>query len=133
MANRPNLNVRNNNPLNIRFVESNNWDGQVGENSGFSVFESPEYGFRAAYKLLQTYRNNYGLSSLNEIVARWAPEDDGNHVAGYVDYLAEKLGKWSWAPIFEGEIPDLLLHMSNFEGAKGAYTIEDVNAGVALA
>lgn len=126
------LNVRNNNPLNIRFNEFNDWDGQTGSSGGFSVFESPEYGFRAAYRLISTYQTRYNLHSVSDIVSRWAPESE-NHTQGYIDYIAGKLNKWDWTPVRREEMPALLYWMAEFEGANGAFTYEQINAGIELA
>jgi hypothetical protein len=133
MKTRPNLNVRNNNPLNIRFSEANNWDGQTGKNGGFSVFESPAFGFRAAYKLVKRYIDVYELTSINDIVSRWAPPEDDNHTEAYIEYLADKLGKYTFTPVYESELPDLLFYMAEYEGAKGAFTLDEVRQGIALA
>ncbi|WP_416308529.1 hypothetical protein [Neptunicella sp. SCSIO 80796] len=130
---RPNLNVRNNNPLNIRFNAANNWDGQVGENAGFAVFANPVYGFRAAYKLVKKYIGDYGLGSISEIITRWAPVEDDNHTEAYIDYIAEKLNKFTWTPVSESEIPSLLYWMAEYEGANGAFSFDQVNNGIALA
>jgi hypothetical protein len=126
------LNVRNNNPLNIRFNENNQWNGQTGQSFGFAVFESPEYGFRAAYKLISTYQTAYDLYSVKEIISRWAPASE-NDTQGYIDFITEKLNKWEWTPVTRQEIAPLLYYMSQFEGAKDAFTIEQVNAGIGLA
>ena len=130
---RPHLNVRNNNPLNIRFNPANDWDGQTGENGGFAVFKTPEYGFRAAYKLITRYINQYGLTTLDKVVHRWAPPDDDNHTQAYIDYLAAKLDKFTWTPIFDSEIPALIYYMAEFEGAQGKFTFDQVKQGIALA
>jgi hypothetical protein len=124
----PNINVRNNNPLNIKFSDANNWDGQTGSNGGFAVFNSPVYGFRAAYKLI-LLRRSEGRYSISKLVEKWSATDQ----AHYIDYLAEKLNKYSWTPIFESEIPELMLHMANFEGGKGSFTLEQINQGIELA
>lgn len=132
MVYRPSRNVRNNNPLNIRFSESNQWEGQTGHDGSFARFESAAYGFRAAYKLLMTYRDNYHLTSINDIVSRWAPEHENDSDA-YASYLADKLNKWRFTPVFESEYPALLFYMAEFEGAKGAFSMSQVYEGIALA
>tara|TARA_B100002049_G_C16067014_1_gene370963 strand:- start:640 stop:1089 length:450 start_codon:yes stop_codon:yes gene_type:complete len=133
MTLRPNRNVRNNNPLNIRHVASNKWQGAAGDDGEFVIFESPEYGFRAAYKLLKNYEANYGINTLSEIVERWAPAEDNNHTEAYINYLAEKLDKWTFTPVFESELPQLLFYMAEFEGAKGAFNMAQVEKGISLA
>lgn len=136
MATRESRNVRNNNPLNIR---ENDWanDDWVGEHkrdldSQFEEFIDPEHGFRAAYKIINRYRKVYNLYSINAIIKRFAPKSE-NDTNAYVDYLTEKLNKLSWTPVWESEMPDLLFWMAEYEGAKGAFTMEQVLKGIQLA
>lgn len=134
---RPNLNVRNNNPLNIRENDTD-WEGKVGHSGGFVKFISPEYGFRAAYRTLMTYRNHHGLDTIEGIVSRWAPDNE-NHTEGYINYIREKMNLqpaitnfWSDTVPLE-RYAELMLHMANMEGAKGAFTIEQAKQGIVLA
>lgn len=73
--------VRLNNPLNIRHGDP--WLGATREqpDPSFVTFESPEYGFRAASRLLLNYQERYGLTSVNAIVGRWAPPNENDTVA----------------------------------------------------
>jgi len=57
----------------------------------FCVFRSPEWGFRAAFKLLQTYRRSYGLDTPSKIVSRFAPSTENNTFA-YSMAVANALG-----------------------------------------
>lgn len=57
----------------------------------FCVFKSPEWGFRAVYKLLQTYRKKYGLDTPYKIIARFAPTSE-NDTAAYAKAVAKALG-----------------------------------------
>ena len=70
---------------------------------------------------------------MSDIVKRWAPAEDNNHTDAYIAYLAEKLDKWTFMPIFESEYPALLFYMAEFEGAKGAFTMAQVEKGILLA
>lgn len=133
MALRPPRNVRNNNPLNIRHNSGNQWQGAAGDDGEFVIFQSPEYGFRAAFKLLMTYKERYGLNTISEIVNRWAPPSDDNHTDAYIDYLADKLDKYTFTPVWESEYPALMYFMAEFEGAKGAFTMEQAEQGARLA
>ena len=68
------------NPGNIKASNANAWEGKTGltyEKRGdtFETFESPEMGFRAMFKLLETYKNKYGADTIEKIIARW---DEGN-------------------------------------------------------
>ena len=55
------INVRNNNPLNIRPPSGEQFQGTVGQSGGFATFATPEMGFRAAAKLLETYQSKQDL------------------------------------------------------------------------
>ena len=95
--------IRNNNPLNIRRSESHQarlngrvstdedkvnirkskdqWKGlrAVQTDAQFCQFETLEYGWRAAFKLLtHTYYHTYGLNTIRAIISRWAPANENN-------------------------------------------------------
>lgn len=87
--------IRNNNPGNIDWSRANNWVGQVGiESTGnpprFAVFDRPENGIRALCKLLQTYRNKYGLKTVAAIIGRWAPGNE-NDTGAYVRSVESRI------------------------------------------
>jgi hypothetical protein len=139
----PPKNVRNNNPLNLK--NSADWVGEstTKKDKTFEVFSSPEYGFRAAYRTLMTYRNSYGLKTVSDIIKRWAPApvkagDDHNETQAYIDYVLKRIEGLSFFGLYEPELtleqyPELMLAMSDFEGAKGHFTLAQAHAGVALA
>lgn len=82
--------IRRNNPGNLRYSEANNWRGQVGQENGFSVFESMPYGVRAAAINLRSYINS-GTNTLEKIVHRWAPSHE-NPTENYLAYLERRTG-----------------------------------------
>ena len=68
------------NPGNIKASKANAWEGKTGQTyekkgSKFETFESPEMGFRAMFKLLETYQNKYGADTIEKIIGKW---DNGN-------------------------------------------------------
>ena len=81
--------IRNNNPLNIRHGKSR-WEGRtkVQTDAEFVTFVSMAYGYRAAWKLMETYRLRLmqaGKSyTLENIIHRWAPPEDGNDTREYL-------------------------------------------------
>jgi len=83
-----------NNPLNIEKT-SDRWRGQLipHEDDRFARFESPEYGIRAAAKLMQTYWSKYGIDTIAELVNRWAPPSDNNPTANYIAFVSAKTGR----------------------------------------
>ena len=74
--------ARNNNWLNIRRVNGQWWQGQVETPAGgektFCVFRGPDWGYRAAFKTLDTYWHRYNCRTLGQIIARWAPPTENN-------------------------------------------------------
>ncbi|WP_181901533.1 hypothetical protein [Thalassotalea euphylliae] len=128
---RPNRNVRNNNPLNIR--ESADWVGErsVNLDKEFEEFQSPEFGFRAAYIILLRYLER-GDNSIAAIIAKWAPSSE-NHTDDYIAYIADKMGLSPVDQLLPSDLPLLMVHMANYEGAKGAYTYDQALAGRNLA
>ncbi len=103
-------------------------------------FLTPAFGFRAAYKLLMTYKNKYNAYTLETILNRWAPangEHNGqtyvNHTQNYIKYVGQRLGITAHDAIPEHLYPELMLAMSDFEGAKGAFNLHQAREGVALA
>lgn len=134
------INVRYNNPLNIR--TGNNWDGERQRDieKSYEEFLTPAFGFRAGYKLLMTYKNKYNAYTLETILNRWAPangEHNGknyvNHTQNYIKYVGQRLGIASNEQVPEYLYPELMLAMSDFEGAKGAFNLNQAREGVALA
>ena len=80
---------RNNNPLNIRRSRSR-WLGrrEIVTDKEFEEFTTMAYGYRAAWKLMDTYRLRLRQEdksfTLENIIHRWAPPEDGNDTSAYV-------------------------------------------------
>ena len=80
--------IRNNNPLNIRH-SADRWQGACEEQTdkSFVQFESMAYGYRAAWKTLQSYYNRFCQQSkpfrIENIIHRWAPPTE-NDTEGYI-------------------------------------------------
>lgn len=104
-----------NNPLNIRYNQRNNWQGQLSPVKGFCTFKSLRYGFRAAFRLLERYEL-FGVTTVKGIISRWAPPSDNNDTDAYVSYVCNLL---DWTPdTVVKELIDrgnLLLAMVRFE------------------
>ena len=80
--------IRNNNPLNIRH-SADRWEGakmnQTDKN--FVQFESMDYGYRAAWKVLETYWHHFLAEKKpfnpKNIIDRWAPPTE-NDTQAYI-------------------------------------------------
>jgi hypothetical protein len=86
--------IRNNNPLNIKLVISNNWIGRItpllNTDQVFEQFVSYPYGIRASIYLLRKYINDYGANNINLIIDRW--DAGGSNAGSYKTYLIQETG-----------------------------------------
>jgi len=136
MATQPPLNVRNNNPGNIREVGIS-WEGKTGSNQGFTTFSSPEMGLRAMAK--QIYANeNRGKNTVASMVSTWAPPNE-NPTNSYISNVAARLGVDPNTPLqFQGN-PNLTAALMQAiiqqEGgtASSNYFNDKIFAGIQLA
>lgn len=94
------LGQKNRNPLNIRFSPRNKWTGSVGQNKGFVVFRSMDYGYRAALKLLSNYVKN-GYNTISSVISRWAPESE-NDTDAYIKTVCSKLDFYNLPNRYDG-------------------------------
>ena len=84
--------VRNCNPGNIR-KNGDLFQGEIDSTDpDFKQFRSMAYGYRAIFKILRTYKNNYSLNTLEQMIYRWAPPEDNNKTEVYVDFVAKRAG-----------------------------------------
>ena len=87
--------LRNNNPLNIRRTATR-WIGARIEQTdkSFVQFTSMAYGYRAAWKILQSYYERFSRQgkpfTVRNIISRWAPPTENDTEAYIIGVL--KLG-----------------------------------------
>ena len=80
--------IRNNNPLNIRH-SADRWEGARATQTdrSFVQFESMAYGFRAAWKVLESYWKHFKEQrehfTVGNIIRRWAPPSE-NDTEAYI-------------------------------------------------
>ena len=131
--------IRNNNPLNIRKVPGTHWRGEVlpqrgnGEGAGdrlFVQFENLEWGIRAAFCLLETYRRKYKAVCIEDIINRWAPPSE-NDTEKYIKNVSLWTGLGGLQRLTEEDWPKLVLAMARQEC--GALLSEEIiNRGYEL-
>lgn len=87
--------VRNNNPLNIRRYDHNDWQGKITDSCAtdmeFEQFRHAKYGFRAVFILFHRYIKQ-GYNTVESIISRWAPVSDRNHVSNYIHAVCKDTG-----------------------------------------
>ena len=123
--------LRNRNPGNIR----RSGVRYVGEKvpSGdpeFREFVAVEWGYRAMFVLLYTYRLRYGLQTVAGLIGRWAPPSE-NRTESYVRSVADRCGLKDDEPIDlldPGTMIPLAAAMSEVENGRPA-RISDVERG----
>ena len=114
------LGERNNNPLNIRKVPGVRWRGELPSIQGgagggsFVRFESIEWGLRAAYCILRTYRNKYKAVCIEDIITRWAPPTE-NDTRRYICDCCRLTGFGGKERLAEKDWPQLVKAMARIE------------------
>ena len=84
--------LRNNNPLNIR-RSATRWQGarEKQTDKSFVQFESMAYGYRAAWKILQSYYERFCMEgkpfTVRNIISRWAPPNENDTEAYIISVL----------------------------------------------
>lgn len=130
--------IRNNNPLNIR--KGQDWEGETAteRDPEFESFRSPEYGIRAAARIINNYRSYYGLTTVRGIISRWAPptNDKGefeNDTESYIASVANALGVTPDTPLTAADTPNLISAMIYHENGQQPYSMDTIMTGVAMA
>ena len=82
---------RNNNPLNIKYVKTTIWVGQVRDiersDKVFVEFTDMKYGIRAGIKLIKNYIRS-GYNTIDKIITRWCPD----HTApAYCQFVGDRV------------------------------------------
>ncbi len=84
--------LRNRNPGNIR-RSSVRYLGEVtpSHDTEFKEFSTMAYGYRAIFVLLDTYRRRYGLTTIRQMLNRYAPPEE-NFTEGYIRFVSRNSG-----------------------------------------
>ena len=88
--------IRNNNPLNIRH-SADHWQGARIEQTdpSFVQFQSMAYGYRAAWKVLESYWKHFKRHrqpfTVQSIIHRWAPPSE-NNTESYINNVCQNSG-----------------------------------------
>lgn len=123
------LGIRNNNAGNIRATGNwQEWQGAIDSSKGFIVFDEPENGLRAMARVLKTYRDVYGLNTIQSIITRWAPPNE-NNTESYINSAASITGLSPVKPLAVNEYPLLMLAIVQHENGQQPYTAQQIQTG----
>ncbi|EOC1216380.1 hypothetical protein AAAW47_002844 [Cronobacter sakazakii] len=124
--------IRNNNPGNLEASDSNPWQGQTGSDGRFAKFETPEHGIRALGRNLLSYQRQ-GIDTVNDIINRWAPPEDNNDTASYIQAVCAQLGVEPNQPVNASD-PDTLKALCaaiiHHENGEQPYNAQQLSTGV---
>lgn len=125
--------IRNNNPGNIR-LSSEQWQGLDPEQTDVSFFQflTPTYGVRAMAKILKNYAS-YGLTSISQIINRWAPANENNTVS-YINAVSKSMGKSPFENlIYPDDMTALIAAIIQHENGVQPYDTAILTEGIRLA
>lgn len=119
--------IRNNNPLNLKFVSADPYDGQTGQDAnGYGVYSTWQYGVRAAGKQLDKFYNQ-GKTTVRELATAWSTTGHPN----YENYVAAQIGV---TPDTTLPWPDdqlgYVMAAIHFENGENPYSQSDVRAAL---
>lgn len=127
------IGLRNNNPGNLR--PGDNWQGMIGVNNNFIVFENIAYGLRAMAIDLRT-KINSGYNTIRSIITRWAPPSE-NDTAAYIRLVEYSTG-WDADRVLQADeqtYKRLMRAIMNVElgpGYSQMVSDDDINEGIAM-
>ena len=127
--------LRNNNPLNIRWTPGTRpWQGQKSNDGQFVIFETMEDGYRAAFRVLDSYNKKHNIYSVREIIYRWAPPQDHNNTRAYIERVCkeaclretDQIVVDSWIEESRDDAMWLVWAMAKVENGDTLITYEDI-------
>ena len=123
--------LRNNNPGNIR-INGDLFQGEIrpSKDKSFKQFETMAYGYRAIFRILRNYYNNYHLDTIRNMITRWAPPKE-NHTEKYIQFVSGYSGNPADDPININDREQMIrivAGMSKVENGREA-EMSDVIAG----
>jgi hypothetical protein len=126
--------IRNDNPGNIERGKTK-WVGMrpIQTDSRYLQFENAEYGIRALYRTLLTYRNSHGLNTIRGIINRWAPPAE-NNTAAYIAFVSKLLKVGADTPLTTAtQYMELIKAITRKENSVMPYSDAEILKGMRLA
>lgn len=125
--------IRLNNPGNIEINSSNPWGGETvpSSDSRYAQFEHPVYGIRAIARTLDTYRLRYGLTTIRQVITRWAPDHE-NDTESYIQSASQRSGL-SPNDDIRKNFPAFIAALIYHENGQQPYSLELIQAAIDMA
>ena len=141
------LGLRLNNPMNIKHVPGQRWQGQIWPHPGGPLchFEHPKWSIRAGARLLITYQDarmaddGSKIDTVWEHISRYAPPDphgDRNPTDNYAKFVAGimQIGINDTIDVYDTRtMRNMLVGMIHFEQGYNPYSEQEIAAGMILA
>lgn len=127
--------LRNCNPCNIRRDKTTLWQGEspLQTDPDFVIFVTPEYGIRAAAKILYNYQRD-GATTLRQMISRWAPPSDNNDTVAYIATVSNYTGIDQDAQVnLATMLPALIKGMIYQENGQQPYSDDTIMTGIGMA
>ena len=126
--------LRNNYPGNIR-INGDLFEGEIipSKDKSFKQFRTMPYGYRAMFKILRNYINNYKLDTIRKIITRWAPPSE-NATEAYIKAVSDYSGIGSDEPVSADDRVAMIAIVSGMSRVENGVpaVMSDVTAGLDL-
>ncbi|WP_432459401.1 virion protein [Agarivorans sp. QJM3NY_25] len=128
--------IRNNNPGNLEFNDRVKWQGQIGSDGRFIIFDTPANGLRALGRTLLTYRSrdgvegygSAGVDTITEVINRYAPSSE-NNTGSYINHVSSQLNVSPDTALEYSDYPNLMAAIIKHENGQQPYSMAELNQG----
>ena len=83
--------LTNNNPFNIKFRASIQWQGQIGTDGEFVVFRTSLFGIRAGMINIHTKMTRDGLNTVRKIMNRLSPLVENPNIEAFIIFVSQRM------------------------------------------
>jgi hypothetical protein len=119
--------LRNNNPFNIEFRASIQWEGQIGTDGRFVVFRDSLSGIRAGMINIHTKMTRDGLNTIRKIISRLSPAVE-NPTEAFIQFVAGRLSVAPDQPItWRPYIIPMSKAIIQFENGQQPFSNDELN------
>lgn len=119
--------IRNNNPGNLDFIAPPElpWNGQVGTDGRFGIYDTAAHGVRAlAHQLLKDFRA--GAQTLTDLITEWAPPSE-NDTGAYILAVSNAAGIAPDEPLdLQSNLPAVTAAIIQHENGEQPYSPDDL-------